>query len=135
MAQNPLKPDMEAAIIQPPELKLKGDKLTQEVFDELYEWTLAVTRKINAGLTMGKAVHGQIAGNTKGQILHVLTPRTADVEFAVSHGLGTRCSGFWIIGPAAACQLYEATDMRGWSDNQLKLKATVADVWLWVFVK
>lgn len=123
MAKRTRVADSDVHVSGVPPLSLPDGKVTPGDATALQTALLTLTEKINGGLSHG---HGETGhhGNLDEQFVDVITPPTADLAFAVPHGLGRLAVGYSVVRRDRACSVYDG-NQGSWSDTVIFLKCSV----------
>lgn len=91
----------------------------------VYEMVAKILQKLNGRIFLGTGQNGFRSGDLDAQNYNCISPGTANVEFAVPHGLARTPIGFDVIFRDTAGVVY-ASRAGSWSDTIIFLKCSVA---------
>lgn len=122
---------------EPPPLQLEvgadGEKrVTASLVSLMNLFQQSIIRKLNGRLRFGNGDHATQSGNIDGQWIEVVTP-SADVEFAVDHGLERLPAGYIVARANKACNVYDS-NVGGWNDRTIYLKCDTGTVTLRIVI-
>lgn len=145
MARSPIveiPPNSAIVAPEPPDIQadlrhhgdIAGMTLTASGWLTLTSRLLALFRKVNAGISLGRRGAGHRAGNLDAQWVNVVFPSAANTETAVPHGLGRIPEGYHVVRQDRAGSVYDDATTSGWTSDSIYLKCSVASVDCWLIV-
>lgn len=106
-----------------PKVELVDGRISEELAASLTRFFQRVVDRLNGGVSHGRGDGEQ--GNVDDQIVDVVTPASANTEFAVPHGLDRIAVGYELAGVDKDARVYH-TSRGGWTESLLFLKCTAS---------